>query len=93
MAQYTSSITAGSPFDTSILNAITPQFKRIAAFIGDAVFQAPRRFFINKAASKQKVWSYCTLRLLRSISIAMMLTNLVDSEQTPENLTYIRIGE
>lgn len=29
---YPTDITAGSPFDTSILNALTPQFKRIAAF-------------------------------------------------------------
>lgn len=64
MTHYTNSITAGSPFDTLILNALTPQFKRMAAFVGDAVFQAPRRFFINQVASKQKVWSYCMLFLL-----------------------------
>ncbi|KAF8964271.1 Alpha/Beta hydrolase protein [Flammula alnicola] len=36
---YPSDITQGSPFDTGILNALTPQFKRIAAFQGDGFFQ------------------------------------------------------
>ncbi len=29
---YPSDITDGAPFDTSILNEVTPQFKRLAAF-------------------------------------------------------------
>jgi hypothetical protein len=29
---YPNDILAGSPFDTGILDAITPQFKRLAAF-------------------------------------------------------------
>lgn len=40
---YTQDVTRGSPFDTGKLNAISPQFKRIAAMIGDGVFQAPGR--------------------------------------------------
>ncbi|KAJ7609760.1 Alpha/Beta hydrolase protein [Mycena polygramma] len=60
---YPSDITAGSPFDTSILDALTPQFKRLAAFQGDAVFQAPRRFFQQQRSGKQKQWGYLSKRL------------------------------
>lgn len=49
----------GSPFNTGILNAISPQFKRLAAIQGDLLFQGPRRFFAQQRADKQKVWSYC----------------------------------
>ncbi|KAG5654308.1 hypothetical protein H0H81_004727 [Sphagnurus paluster] len=34
---YPSDITAGSPYDTGVLNALTPQFKRMASFFGDGV--------------------------------------------------------
>lgn len=34
---YPQDITQGSPFDTGILNAVTPQYKRLAAFQGDLV--------------------------------------------------------
>ncbi|KII93361.1 hypothetical protein PLICRDRAFT_100054 [Plicaturopsis crispa FD-325 SS-3] len=60
---YPDDITKGSPFDTGILNAITPQFKRIAAFLGDAVFQGPRRYFLQQISGKQKTWSYVNKRL------------------------------
>ncbi|KIJ35193.1 hypothetical protein M422DRAFT_181074, partial [Sphaerobolus stellatus SS14] len=40
---YPSNPAVGSPFDTGDLNALTPQFKRIAAFQGDFEFQAPRQ--------------------------------------------------
>ncbi|KAH0586052.1 hypothetical protein H2248_007327 [Termitomyces sp. 'cryptogamus'] len=60
---YPEDITQGSPFDTGILNAITPQFKRIAAFMGDGVFQAPRRFFLQQRASKQPTWAFRSQRL------------------------------
>lgn len=36
----------GSPFDTGDANALSPQYKRLAAIQGDLVFQAPRRFFL-----------------------------------------------
>ncbi|KIJ51271.1 hypothetical protein M422DRAFT_74212 [Sphaerobolus stellatus SS14] len=57
-ALYPSDPTAGSPFDTGALNALTPEFKRIAAFQGDVVFQAPRRFFLQTASKRQNVWSF-----------------------------------
>lgn len=55
---YTSNASAGSPFDTGDANAITPQFKRLAALHGDVYFQAPRRFFLDARADKQKTWSF-----------------------------------
>jgi len=48
----------GSPFNTSVFNAITSQYKRSAAFQGDVVFQAPRRFFVQQRSASQNVWSY-----------------------------------
>ncbi|KAI0072553.1 hypothetical protein K474DRAFT_1604880, partial [Panus rudis PR-1116 ss-1] len=48
-----------SPFDTGTNNAIFPEYKRIAALLGDLVFQAPRRLFLDYTASKQNVWSFC----------------------------------
>ncbi|GJJ08501.1 hypothetical protein Clacol_002719 [Clathrus columnatus] len=39
---YPNNPAAGSPFGTGDANQLTPQFKRLAAFQGDAVFQAPR---------------------------------------------------
>ena len=60
MSYYPSDPSQGSPFDTEDLNALTPQFKRIAAILGDAVFQAPRRFFLQSQSGKQSIWSYGT---------------------------------
>ncbi|KAK0460004.1 carotenoid ester lipase precursor [Desarmillaria tabescens] len=53
----------GSPYDTGILNVLTPQFKRIASFQGDAVFQAPRRFFLQNISGKQNIWAFLSKRL------------------------------
>lgn len=56
---YPSDITQGSPFDTGILNALTPQFKRIASFQGDGVFQAPRRWLLqNVIPTNPNVWAF-----------------------------------
>ncbi|KIK80105.1 hypothetical protein PAXRUDRAFT_833717, partial [Paxillus rubicundulus Ve08.2h10] len=63
MQYYPNNITQGSPFDTGIFNAITPQFKRLAAFQGDIVFQAPRRFFLQNRSGKQALWTYANKRL------------------------------
>ncbi|KAG0696092.1 Alpha/Beta hydrolase protein [Suillus ampliporus] len=53
MELYPQNITQGSPFNTGDFNALTPQFKRIAAFQGDAVFQAPRRFFLEQRSASR----------------------------------------
>jgi len=58
-ALYPADITAGSPFDTGNLNAITPQFKRIAAMQGDGGFQAPRRWLLKNTSGKQNIWIFC----------------------------------
>ncbi len=56
---YPSDVTQGAPFDTGHLNALTPQFKRIAAFDGDLMFHAPRRLFLDQIASRQNAWAFC----------------------------------
>ncbi|KAF9453335.1 alpha/beta-hydrolase [Macrolepiota fuliginosa MF-IS2] len=59
---YPADITQGSPFDTGILNAVTPQFKRIAAVQGDGVFQAPRRWLLKNTSGKQDIWVFLSKR-------------------------------
>ncbi|KAL0578576.1 hypothetical protein V5O48_003426 [Marasmius crinis-equi] len=63
MRVYPQDITQGSPYDTSIFNALTPQFKRLASIQGDAVFQAPRRHFLRNLSSKQNAWAFLSKRL------------------------------
>ncbi|KAF7300171.1 Carboxylic ester hydrolase [Mycena kentingensis (nom. inval.)] len=60
---YPSNPIPGSPFDTGVFNTLTPQFKRLAAFQGDAVFQAPRRFFQQARSGKQNQWGFLVKRL------------------------------
>ncbi|KAK7029558.1 hypothetical protein VNI00_014435 [Paramarasmius palmivorus] len=60
---YPQTLSEGSPYNTAFLNAITPQFKRIASFQGDAVFQAPRRFFLQQRSGKQPIWTFLSKRL------------------------------
>ncbi|KAK1221156.1 hypothetical protein PQX77_016055 [Marasmius sp. AFHP31] len=62
VAVYPQDITQGSPYHTGILNPLTPQFKRIASIQGDAVFQAPRRFFLEHLSGKQNIWSFLSKR-------------------------------
>ncbi|EIM86909.1 carotenoid ester lipase precursor [Stereum hirsutum FP-91666 SS1] len=57
-AAYPSELSAGSPFDTGSANNLTGQYKRLAAFQGDLVFQAPRRFFLQQRSASQSTWSY-----------------------------------
>ncbi|KAF7365669.1 Carboxylic ester hydrolase [Mycena venus] len=86
-ALYPNDIIDGSPFDTSILNAATGQFKRIAAFQGDAVFHAPRRFFQQARSGKQKQWGFLSKRLkavpfLGSFHVSDILNIYFDGELT-----------
>jgi hypothetical protein len=55
---YPDNVIDGSPFDTGFLNAVTPEFKRLAAFQGDVAFHAPRRFFLEQRANKQPIFSF-----------------------------------
>ncbi|KAJ7205224.1 Alpha/Beta hydrolase protein [Mycena pura] len=84
---YTDDILDGSPFDTGILNVLTPQFKRIAAFQGDGVFQAPRRFFQQTLSGKQNQWAFLSKRLkdvpfLGSFHASDILNIYFDGEMT-----------
>ncbi|KAG6865404.1 hypothetical protein C0991_002898 [Blastosporella zonata] len=69
LQHYTDDVTQGSPFGTSLLNAVTPQYKRIAAFMGDGVFQAPRRFFLDHLSAKQDSWAFLSKRLKGTVFI------------------------
>jgi len=52
----------GSPFDTGDLNAITPEYKRISAFLGDFFFQAPRRLLLEYRSGEQDTYSFLSKR-------------------------------
>ncbi|KAJ8455896.1 hypothetical protein ONZ45_g18848 [Pleurotus djamor] len=52
----------GSPHATGPLNILSPQFKRLASFQGDAVFQAPRRFFLDQRSGHQNTWAFLSKR-------------------------------
>ncbi|CCF32799.1 carotenoid ester lipase [Colletotrichum higginsianum] len=61
MELYPSDVRQGSPFDTGVLNAVTPNFKRLAAVVGDFSFQAQRRNLLaHYNTSEQAVWNYIT---------------------------------
>ncbi|KAF8264084.1 alpha beta-hydrolase [Lactarius quietus] len=60
---YPQDPTQGSPFDTGTQNALTPEFKRIAAILGDFTFQAPRRWLLDNVSGKQDTWSYLNKRM------------------------------
>jgi len=64
IARYPNNRGDGSPFGTGDLNAINSQYKRVAAFQGDLVFQAPRRFFTKQLseAGREDVWVYLSRR-------------------------------
>ncbi|KAK3616879.1 hypothetical protein LTR22_026919 [Elasticomyces elasticus] len=49
---------AGSPFKTGSLNNIYPQYKRLAAILGDITFTLARRSYLNLIASHVPAWSY-----------------------------------
>jgi acetylcholinesterase len=55
---YPADVTQGSPFDTELSNALTPEYKRISSFIGDFTFQAPRRLFLDQLSDRQNAWAY-----------------------------------
>ncbi|KII91038.1 hypothetical protein PLICRDRAFT_554187 [Plicaturopsis crispa FD-325 SS-3] len=91
---YPDDITQGSPFDTGVFNAITPEFKRIAAFFGDAVFQGPRRYFLQKISGKQKIWSYVNKRVkdlpvLGSAHATDILNVYADGDMTDYLINFV----
>ncbi|KAF3481871.1 cholinesterase [Arthroderma uncinatum] len=61
VATYPDDPSAGSPFRTGPFNQLYPQYKRLAAILGDLVFTLSRRVFLNIANQKQPdvpSWSY-----------------------------------
>jgi triacylglycerol lipase len=61
VATYPDTTTDGSPFRTGILNDLYPQFKRLAAILGDLTFTITRRALLNVAESVNPdvpFWSY-----------------------------------
>ncbi|RDX47137.1 alpha/beta-hydrolase [Lentinus brumalis] len=52
----------GSPVGTGDANQLAPMYKRMAAFQGDAIFQGPRRFFLDQRSSQQPTWSFISKR-------------------------------
>jgi acetylcholinesterase len=59
MELYPSDDSEGSPFDTDDLNAITPNFKRLASLMGDFSLQAQRRNLLAHY-NTSAVWNYVT---------------------------------
>jgi len=59
---YPDNIVDGSPYDTGTGNALTSQYKRLASFQGDLVFQVPRRSFLRERSDKVKTWSFLSKR-------------------------------
>jgi acetylcholinesterase len=58
---YPDDPSAGSPFNTGLLNNIYPQFKRLAAILGDLTFTLTRRAFLSTASEVNpnvNSWSY-----------------------------------
>jgi acetylcholinesterase len=91
---YPQNVTLGSPFDTGTRNALTPEFKTIAAFLGDLVFQAPRRFFLRNVSGKQNTWSYCSLHLFPCLRVQVLLVlhrSRVDSHTVNKRLKSLPI--
>ncbi|RMZ87720.1 hypothetical protein DV736_g5057, partial [Chaetothyriales sp. CBS 134916] len=49
---------SGSPFNTGLANNIYPQYKRLAAILGDITFTLSRRVYLSVVASQVPAWSY-----------------------------------
>lgn len=61
VSSYQNTIEDGSPFRTGLLNNLSPQFKRIAAILGDLTFILTRRLFLETATQVNPgvpAWSY-----------------------------------
>ena len=60
---YPSDPAAGAPFDTGSANAVTPEWKRLAALAGDLTFAVPRRSFVQTVADDQDTWVFCASKM------------------------------
>ncbi|TCD66643.1 hypothetical protein EIP91_001111 [Steccherinum ochraceum] len=84
---YPADITQGSPFDTGTQNALTPEWKRIAAVVGDFVFEAPRRFFLQQVSDKANTWSYLSKRMKSLPDLGSAHTSELPNMYGPGDLT------
>lgn len=58
VALYPDDPTAGSPFNTGLANEVYPQFKRVAAILGDLTFTLTRRSYLNLVSAQVAAHSY-----------------------------------
>ncbi|GAM84708.1 hypothetical protein ANO11243_027080 [Dothideomycetidae sp. 11243] len=58
VATYPDNPIYGSPFRTGVLYNIYPEFKRLAAILGDVTFTLTRRLMLSKVAPTVPCWSY-----------------------------------
>jgi acetylcholinesterase len=64
---YPQNPAAGSPYNTGLLNAITPQYKRISSLSGDYSFESQRRQLLQRAPGKK--WTYLTDNSATSLGV------------------------
>lgn len=67
---YPADPAAGSPFGTGDAFAYSPQYKRISAFQGDFIEQAPRRTFVQRLAGEQPVYAFCASLAFTPFTVA-----------------------
>lgn len=60
MSTYPDDPTQGSPYDTGLLNIEYPQYKRLAAILGDQLFTLQRRrtLALNEVNQGAQTWAY-----------------------------------
>lgn len=58
VATYPDDPADGSPYNTGALYNIYPEFKRLAAILGDVSFMLTRRVYLNLVCSSVPAWSY-----------------------------------
>ena len=88
---YPQNVTLGSPYDTGTQNAFTPEFKRIASILGDLVFQAPRRFFLDHSSGKQNTWSFCTWHAFSRLHVSSRPHSQIDSHTVSKRFKSLPI--
>ncbi|TFK88169.1 carotenoid ester lipase precursor [Polyporus arcularius HHB13444] len=59
---YPSDPASGSPFGTGSANALTPEYKRIAAVQGDWFFNARRRQLLDRFSRQQTMYNFLSAR-------------------------------
>lgn len=93
---YPSDPAAGSPFGTGDLYAITPQYKRLSAIIGDLEYNAQRRFFLNYTSHQQPAWSYLSkqfnLPFLGSMDLSDLLNIWGPGDLTDRLISFVTRG-